>query len=170
MYPSFKDLQNAGNKEELFRAHRSLRSELSTVAKIVISGLLILFLNVFFEGYLRLSSVIEGVPDISLRWLALVPAFYGLSLLRGYYDVVYVFGTEGVKQYKGRLSLNKKVPYVKYHDVLALRVHMDPWGRIFNYGDIDLDTAANDDIEMIIEGVANPQELANLLEDLRRNM
>jgi hypothetical protein len=165
-YPPLEEILAFGREDELFRVYRSVRAACSEIAVIIFTALIAIALNVYFEGYLILSQ--WGLPDISLRWLALIPTFYVLSFLRGQFDTVYIFGSHGVAEHKGRLSLNKTVPYVKYADILALRVHQDPWGRALNYGSIDLDTSAEATVEMVIDGIVAPKELGMLLDELRR--
>jgi hypothetical protein len=56
---------------------------------------------------------------------------------------------------------------VKYCDVRAISVKQDIWGRIFNYGAVDVSTAAQTENELIIEGVVDPWELAMLIDQIR---
>lgn len=166
-YPTFESLLRAPDSKNLLRVKRGLRSIFSMCAWVFITFVLVAVTNIAFDGVAQLSRFSPGLPDISLRWLALIPALLLLNVLREYHDDVYVFGLHGITQYQGRLSLSKRVPHVKYADILSLRVRQDPWGRILNYGDIDLDTAADAGVEMIIEGVPNPDELSKLVERLR---
>jgi hypothetical protein len=46
-------------------------------------------------------------------------------------------------------------------------VKQDIWGRIFNYGSVDVSTAAQTENELIIDGVLHPWELAMLIDRIR---
>ena len=168
-YPTYESLLRSANPKEVLHVKRSISSILSLCAGVFISILVVLAINLFFGGVLELSAFSPNYPDISLRWLGIVPALLLLNVLRAYHNDLYVFGLHGVTQYQGRLSLNKRVPYVKYSDILSLKVRQDPWGRVLNYGDIDLDTAADAGVEMVVAGVSNPDELSRLVEQLRLN-
>ena len=166
-YPPFDELLRSPDSKDVLRAKRSVLSILSQCAKVFLSTALVVAINAAFDGVARLSLIFSILPDISLRWLGVLPAFLLLNAIREYHDDLYVFGLHGVTEYQGRLSLNKRVPHVKYSDILSLRVHQDPWGRIFNYGNIDLDTAADTGVEIVVEGVSSPDELCRLVERLR---
>jgi membrane protein YdbS with pleckstrin-like domain len=166
-YPQFETLLHCADPKDVMRAKRSVLSIFSLCAKAFLSAAVVIAINAAFNGSLRLSAVWAALPDISLRWLAIFPALLFLNVIREYHDDIYIFGLHGITQHQGRLSLNKRVPHVKYSDIQSLRVRQDPWGRVFNYGDVDLDTAADAGVEMIIEGVSSPIELSKLIDRLR---
>jgi hypothetical protein len=56
---------------------------------------------------------------------------------------------------------------VKYIDIRGIRVNQSIWGRIFNYGDVLIGTAAQDESEIILAAVDSPDELSQVLEDAR---
>lgn len=151
----------------MMRVKRSFCSIFSLCAKVIASALLVVLINLIFDGAIRLSFLWPVLPDISLRWLGIFPALLLLNTLREYHDDIYIFGLHGITQHQGRLSLTKRVPHVKYSDILSLKVRQDPWGRIFNYGDLDLDTAAEAGVEIVVEGIDSPDELCRLVESLR---
>lgn len=166
-YPDYQSLLESPDSNDVMRIKRSVASILSLCAKVFISILLVVLINLAFGGVVRLSLLWSALPDISLRWLALLPALLLLNAVREYHDDIYIFGIHGITQHQGRLSLTKRVPYVKYSDILSLKLRQDPWGRIFNYGNIELDTAAEDGVELTIEGISSPNELFKLVEQLR---
>lgn len=168
-YPPFDSLLRSPDPKNVLQAKRSFLSILSQCAKVFIATVIVVIINAAFDGVAPFSLIYSGLPDISLRWLGIVPALLLLNAIREYHDDLYIFGLHGVTEYQGRLSLTKRVPHIKYSDILSLRVRQDPWGRIFNYGDIDLDTAADAGVEIIIEGIYSPDELCLLIEKLRRH-
>lgn len=166
-YPPFQTLLNCPDPKDVMRVKRSFCSIFSLCAEVFISATIIVLLNIAFDGVAKLSMIWSVLPDISLRWLGFFPALLLLNAFREYHDDLYIFGLHGVTEHQGRLSLTKRVPHVKYSDILSLRVRQDVWGRIFNYGDLDLDTAAEAEVEIVIEGVSSPDELCKLVEKLR---
>lgn len=166
-YPDYQSLLECPDSNDVMRIKRSIASILSLCAKVFISVVIVITIDLIFGGEIKLSLVWSSLPDISLRWLAILPALLFLNVVREYHDDIYIFGMHGITQHQGRLSLNKRVPYVKYSDILSLKLRQDPWGRIFNYGNIELDTAAEAGVELTIEGISSPDELFRLVEQLR---
>lgn len=164
-YPSFDEVLDAPDPERVFEVHRSLRSIISHFLLFLISVVVVYVINVAFA---ELPSVVRLVL-MSPRWLAIIPAALLLNIIRIHHDDLYIFSLKGVTHYEGRLSLSSSVPYVKYADIRSLRVRQGVWGRVFGYGDLDLDTAANNDVELSISGIIAPQELQELIEELRHH-
>lgn len=159
-YPDVKELLTAPDKSELLQVRRSWRSILSNIFASVAAAIIVYGINNYFE-------------EPRLRWLGIVPALLLLESLRRYHDDLYTIGESSITHRSGRLSLSYSIPVVKYLHIRSLAVIQDIWGRIFDYGDISIATAAQDRNEMIIKGVRSPLGLASLLEDLRthhRNM
>ena len=80
---------------------------------------------------------------------------------------LYLFEKDRITRQGGRLSLQYTVPAVRYIDVRAIGVSQSFWGRIFDYGDVEINTAALDDGEMFLEGIRAPDELGRLVEQIR---
>lgn len=149
----------------LFRMYRSWRYFLAYVVAILgISGIL-LRVELVFGSELSLPFL----GSFSLWWLTLVPILISLEFMRRYHNDLYVFEKDQVKQISGRLSLQYKIPIVKYLDIRAITVEQGLFGRLLNYGTVALGTASSEGNELEIAGIANPLHVATKIDDLRTN-
>lgn len=114
-----------------------------------------------------LFSSISFIPTLSVRWLALIPALLLLEIFRRRFDDLYVLRDERILHHDGKLSLKYMVPTIRYSDIRAITVYQDLLGRLLDYGDIDVGTAAQDGAEISFYGVRSPRELARLLDEFR---
>lgn len=165
VYPSAATLlaRNTHGKP-LLVVHRSLRSVLLLFVSFGTATL-----TVFSIAFLLATAGLPRVPllEISPRWLSLIPIGIFLEILRQYYNDLYVFEGDRVQRYHGRLSMNYRVPSLRYADIRAIRVRQGLLGRILNFGDIEISTAAQDIAEIAFAGVWAPRSLAALIDDLR---
>jgi hypothetical protein len=166
MYPTLEELLIAEDKTKLLEVRRAFRSN---IVPFSILGLTLLGVIALFVNYpdARFPDSIPAVGGASLRWLAVLPAVVLLEIIRRYHDDLYIFGIEKVTHYEGRLSLNSSVPSLKYSDIKAIQVEQTIPGRLLNFGNVLLDSAAQDGAELVISGVLSPLELAKLVERLR---
>lgn len=111
----------------------------------------------------------EGVlaAYISPRMLGIFPALVLLEAVRRYFNDLYVLDTDKVIHYSGRLSLQYAVPVIRYADIRGINVSQGLIGRIFDYGNVEIGTAASEGEELVLHSVASPEELASLVDDLR---
>lgn len=164
-YPTLEEVLKIEDKEQLLEVHRSLLSVMSSVLVFLVSVVIVYGVNVALRNF-------EPEPGslwsyLSPRWLALIPAVILIEILRKYHDDLYLFGIEKITHLNGRLSLSYSVPSIKYTHIRAITVKQDLIARLFDYGNIEVETAAKDGAEVVIEGIRNPRELALLIEDLR---
>jgi hypothetical protein len=107
------------------------------------------------------------IKYISPRWLGFIPAVFLLEIFRRRHDDLYTFAENRIMHRAGRLSLNYRVPSVQYTDIRSIRVVQSIWGRMLGYGNVELGTAAQEGVELTLEGVLAPQDIADLLDGLR---
>ncbi|HMO02941.1 MAG TPA: PH domain-containing protein [Oligoflexia bacterium] len=164
-YPTLDELL-AESKDGTFQIelHRSFVSLLSLMLKALLSGIFACLIN--YWAFASDSSFGHSLP-ISLRWLALIPTYFILEMLRQRFNELYIFNQERVVQKSGILSINYRSPTAKYSDIRSLICHQSLLGRALNYGDIQIGTAAQDDNEIIIKGVYNPKGLLAFISELR---
>ncbi len=166
MYPKLETLTQGADPANLFETRRAFRSNLVPISILVLSiAAVVALLIAFPESGLPQSLPVIG--GLSMRWISLVPAVVLLEILRRYHDDLYVFGLEKINHYEGRLSLNSSVPSLKYTDIRAVQVEQTIPGRLFNFGNVLLDSAGTDGAELTISGVLSPLELAKLIEEFR---
>lgn len=159
-YPDLREFL-ASEKEQVLILKRSIRSIIGHLITAFISVLVFLLLFYFVD-----SSVLP----ISIFWLLLVPVGILLEAARQYHDDLYIFEKERIIREGGRLSLHLSVPSIHYADIRAISVIQSIWGRIFKYGTVELNTAAQDANEVALEGILYPDEVALLVDDLKRHL
>ena len=168
VYPEFSDIIRTEPDEEgrLFEVHRSMRSILPLLVAFLISAIFV-YSAIFYLESSGLGDTIPFVRRVSPRWLAIIPAAFLLEILRRKFDDLYAFSENRVEHFAGRLSLRYNVPSVSYIDIRSVRVRQSIWGRIFDYGNVELGTAAQADSELTLESVRDPESLANIIEQFR---
>ena len=139
----------------LFELHRSTRS--------LVSHLLLSVGLTLIAGY-----VLEGLNFGPTRLILYLPAILvALNVLRLILDDLYQFEDQQIRKIDGRLSLRYKIPLVKYRDIRAISVSQSIFGRLLDYGDVSVGTAAESGQEMVLAGVRDPITLAAIIDDLR---
>lgn len=165
-YSSAKELLQRPAGSDLLVIRRSIRSMLPLCGILALSLVVVYSLTGAYKDT-GLFSRISFLPTLSVRWLALVPAGLLLEILRRLYDDLYILRDERVLHQDGKLSLKYSVPAVRYSDIRAITVYQDLLGRILDYGDVDVGTAAQAGAEISIYGVRSPKELARVLDEFR---
>jgi membrane protein YdbS with pleckstrin-like domain len=152
-----------------FGIHRALKSMLYPIS-IFLSTISILYLIEFGVTYLLGAYWNGKIPifgGLSFRWTAIVPIIMLLEIVRRYNDHLYVFERDKIMHHAGLLSLTYNVPAIRYSDIRAIHVKQGIIGRILNFGDIEICTAAQDRTEILITGIHAPLSLANFIEEMR---
>lgn len=161
LYPYAKDLLQNASGPHLLELRRSLRSMIPLIVVFIVT----LAMTAGLTASFRDEGLLGGA--ISVRWLAVVPAVILLEIFRRIYDDLYIFREERVLHHDGKLSLTYVVPAVRYSDIRAITVYQNVWGRLLDFGDIAVGTAAQDGAEISFIGVRDPKGLARLLDELR---
>jgi hypothetical protein len=166
-YPDLATLLESGPQSgELLRVHRSWRAEISNMLLFACSVIAVVMLNIYFRDF----KAPEGSPlsgILSTRWLSIIPAMLLIEMVRKFHDDLYVFELHRIACYEGRLSLTYQVPNLRYSDIKAIVLNQGFIGRVFDYGDIELSSAATSSTELSLCGVRSPRKLAKLIEELR---
>lgn len=153
--------------ESVLEVQRSLRSILSNLILCFVTALIVILINFSYHtwDWPRSFPILRNASPI---WLAIIPLGILIESIRRYHDDLYVFGVERLTHRAGRLSLRYQVPKIKYSDIRAITVYQDLLGRLFDYGDIEIGTAAQEGSEIVIEGVRDPEGLSALIDNLRQ--
>lgn len=162
-YPTLEEILQCEDDDCLFSTQRSLFSVMPKIFMFFLLVGLVVWINSFFGEDFAGRYPWYFQP----RVLGIFPLLMLVEIARVYYNDLYILGRERVRRHQGRLSLQYNVPSVMYKDIRLVSVSQSFWGRIFDYGSIFLGTAAQDEVELIIEGVASPYELSGLIEQLR---
>lgn len=165
-YPTSEEFIADPREDAIISVRRSLRS--------ILGGIIVFFFAigaVYGINYAAATSeyfaALPFFAVISPRWLAIIPLGILLEIIRRHNDDLYVFGKSNLTHLGGRLSLSYKVPSIKYAHIRAVVIKQSVFGRIFDYGNIELGTAANEGVEVVMGGIYKPRELGKLIEDLQ---
>ncbi len=155
-------------KTRSVRSLRLYRSVRSFIPKFVVLALFVFAVfgidNLLFStGFLKR----EGFMLLFVRALSIVPAAYLLNIIRIYFNELYVFKAHVICHHNGRLSLNYQMPVVYYSDVREIVVKQGMLGRILNYGDVFVGTAATKGLEVHLKGIYNPRVIEKFIERMR---
>ena len=102
---------------------------------------------------------------LPLFWL--VPFFFlALAFVR-VYDVGFTFDPAGIHARYGTISFRRKVIAIRFEDVRAVEILQSLADRILNIGIVEISTSATGGIEVIMEGVSNPQWIQELILNAR---
>lgn len=165
-YPDLNTLLEGKDRAKLLVIKRSWLSILSSVFLFLKALLIVYIIELIFYD-VNWTKYLPFLEHFSLRWLAIVPLLFFLEILRRYHNDVYIFGLQRLTRISGRLGLSYKVPTVNYAHIRSVKVDQDIYGRIFNYGNLAISTAAQEDVELWIEGVRDPEGLSTLIEEIR---
>jgi hypothetical protein len=167
-YPSLQELYDKAEGEELLVLRRSPRSILGFIISALFS-FIVVCLIVYNFGGLRLPIDLALFRFLGPHVLFIVPIGIGLEALRRFHNDLWIIERTRIIHKGGRIALNYSVPVIKFGDVRGKQVAQTVFGRIFDYGDIELGTAAHDDTELKIQGIRAPTKLVKLLDELTRD-
>lgn len=162
-YPPFQKLIQGADKNNLLTFTKSWKTTIPGISLFF----LLLFFTLFAENLIYTSQTVWLLPLLDLNLSILLPLLVLGETARRYYNDLYIICDDHILRKQGRLSLRYSVPLVKYIDIRGIRVNQSILGRIFNYGDVLVGTAAQDESEIILAAVDSPEELAQVLEDAR---
>ena len=166
-YPSFEELvQNPTDPERILALTPAYRSFLSLMIFWIFTVVVVFTLNIWLLQWNR-AHPMGLLYNFPARWLALVPLALILEIIRRKYNQAYVFGVDKATQQTGRLWFTYNETVIEYGDVRSINVLQSFWGRILNFGTLEISTAAQEDSELVLEGILNPEELASLVDQLR---
>lgn len=118
----------------------------------------------------ELFSIGESTIFLTLPVFWLAP-FLILSLgIFGIYNTKYSLEPDGVFSLEGILSFSQKSYKVRYEDIKSVEMHQTLLGRIFDYGDIKVGSAALGSVEINFRGVASPLEVQEMIINERDRM
>jgi hypothetical protein len=166
-YPTHQELlkQDSLQGDRLFELKRSLRSIFPRLLLFLLASIIVVLANVK-------SSFDPNIGErfsFFFRILGVIPLVICLDILRLHYNDLYIFSRYKLTRISGRISFSYNVPTINYSDIRAIVVEQGFFGRLLDYGNILLGTAAQDKHELILEGVVSPYELSKLIEEFRRS-
>lgn len=115
----------------------------------------------------ELVTIGEKTYYLHLPLLALLPGFFLGKILIYIYDSKYIIDERGVEAQVGLVSLNLRQPRLRYEDIRGVEPNQTILERILGIGSVLIGSAMTQDVEIVMEGVANPRAIQLLLQGER---
>lgn len=143
-----------------------------------ISGLAVYFLLAFASIYLsprmpvtvidgKLFSIGSATWHLKLPLLFLLPTVALFSCIYRIYNVRYSIDPKGIEARVGILSLTQTTTRVRFEDVRGVEIDQTVLERILDIGSVQVSTAATYTVEVIMDGVAAPKEVQDMIQSER---
>ena len=101
---------------------------------------------------------------LHLPLLSLVPGVILGRILIYMYDSKYIIDDRGVEAQVGLVSFNLRQPRLRYEDIRGVEPNQTILERILGIGSVLIGSAMTQDVEIVMEGVANPRAIQLLLQ------
>ena len=111
----------------------------------------------------KLFSIGETTFYLYLPLLSLMPGFVLGKILIYIYDSKYIIDERGVEAQIGLVSLSLRQPRLRYEDIRGVEPNQTIWERILGIGSVLIGSAMTQDVEIVMEGVANPRAIQLLI-------
>ncbi len=152
---------------------RLLRAWRAQVGNLLIFAVACLATVIFSQRYPQ--SIITGEIwrygehsyFLKFPLFSLIPLIALLLSTWRVFDAEYAIDHRGIQSTNGLLSTNKQVRRVRYEDIRLVQINQTILGRIFDYGNVEIGTAAVEGIEIVLEDIVHPQGVQNLIQTER---
>ena len=98
----------------------------------------------------------------------LLPFFVLGKILIKMYDAKYIIDDEGVEAQVGLVSFNFRQPRLRWEDIRGVEPNQTLWERFLGIGKVLIGSAMKEDVEIVMDGVANPRAIQLLLDGERK--
>jgi uncharacterized membrane protein YdbT with pleckstrin-like domain len=119
------------------------------------------FPRTIIHGTLIKLGGFEASLDFPVLWL--IPFFVLCTLLFRIYNVRYVLDSRGIDAYDWVLG-PQRVTSIRYEDIRSIESEQSIVGRLLDFGDLEIGTAAQSSIEVVFYGIGSPQEVLQLIQ------
>lgn len=145
---------------------RTWRSEIKALLASIALGLVSAYLSprlsfAVIDG--RLFTIGGTVWYLRLPLLAFLPAMSILGAVYRIYNVRYSIDPKGIESRVGILSLNQTTTRVRFEDVRGVEIDQTLLERFLDIGSVQISTAATYTVEVIMDGVAAPKEIQDMI-------
>lgn len=100
---------------------------------------------------------------LHLPLLVLIPGFLLGKVLINIYDAKYIIDEMGVEAQIGLVSMNLRQPRLRWEDIRGVEPNQTIWERLLGIGSVLVGSAMTNDVEIVMEGVANPRAIQLLI-------
>lgn len=111
----------------------------------------------------RLFTIGATIYKLHLPLFVLAPGFFLGKILIYMYDSKYIIDERGVEAQIGLVSMNLRQPRLRFEDIRGVEPNQTILERIFGIGSVLIGSAMTQDVEIVMEGVANPRAIQLLI-------
>lgn len=143
------------------------RSEIKAITLFVILSLLSIYLSNKFPASVIRGPIFEFENYGVYLWLPLwwlIPAVVLILTIIRIYNVRYKVDQRGIEMRLGILSFHQRINRLRFEDIRNIEIEQTIVQRVLNTGRVEVSTAATGTIEIIMEGIAAPNEVRSMLE------
>jgi len=105
----------------------------------------------------RLFAIGDTTFYLHLPWLIFLPGFLLGKVLIRVYDSEYIIDGRGIEAKIGLVSLMLRQPRMRFEDIRGVEPSQTIWERILGIGHLEIGSAMKDEVEITMEGIANPR-------------
>lgn len=102
--------------------------------------------------------------NLSLPLAIFLPAAALFQGIYRIYNVRYAIGPRGIEARHGILNLSQRVVKIRFEDIRAVEVKQSLLDRLLDIGNVELNTAASGDSEVVMSGIAAPYNLRQVVQ------
>lgn len=150
--------------------HKVWRSEVERICVLLILCIAAVALSNYFPASVikgELISLGDSRFDLNLPLFALMPVIAMGDLIARIYDVRYTLDARGIEAREGIISLSQRIIRLRYEDVRMVEFDQSLLERFLDVGDLQVGTAASSEVEMVMQGVAAPREIQQMIQNER---
>ncbi len=118
----------------------------------------------------KLFSIGGVTYFLDLPLFALLPGFMLGKILIYMYDCKYIVDENGVEAQIGLVSLNLRQPRLRYEDIRGVEPNQTILERVLGIGSVLIGSAMTQDVEIVMEGVADPRAIQLLVSGEREHL
>ncbi|MBL7663136.1 PH domain-containing protein [bacterium] len=167
------EVASPGNRYYFFPAWRAQIFELISFFAL---SYVCIQLTKYFEGSSIYSLVVvpgelfsfgDKTYMMHLPLLTLIPGFVLTKILYFMYNAKYIIDERGVEAQIGLVSLKLRQPRLRYEDIRGVEPVQTILQRILGIGDVHIGSAAQQEVEIIMEGIPDPRKVQLLVQGAR---
>jgi len=146
---------------------KSWRSETFRIALVIIACVVAGILTKYLPQSIVRGELIklgEHRVMLSLPVFWLMPFGVAADLLYRIFNVRYEIHPTFIEGRTGVLSFSQNLVRIRYEDVRGVESDQGILGRLLNYGDVQIGTAASSGMEIVMYGVLAPKEICDMIQ------
>ena len=143
------------------------RSQLHNIVYFILCSVLCVWLSQDYLSWSVVSNTVLKLFGVKTKFylplLTLVPGYFLGRILLTIYDSRYIIDSKGVEAQMGLVSMSLRQPRLRFEDIRGVEPNQTLVQRILGIGDLLVGSAMTFEVEIIMEGIANPRGVQQLI-------